>query len=337
MHFRQPACAVLASLITLGAALPATLAGQGVRVLAVELDTSRPVGGARWSLVDSAGRAIAIGMARGAAALALNAPAPGVYALHFAAIGFEPHTTPRFPLDTGAFLELVHVARPAVEPWRSPGQVATAESEDDGERVLAGTVRDAGTHDPVRHAQATARFGDSPTLSVVMSDARAQFRLPVPSGGPVDLSIRALGYTPARLQLPNAHADLDIRLEPNAVLLAGRTTTAERVRVMGVDARSLAGWIIDETTIEPLRGITQNVGDMVALRALPGVTVSRNGECIRIRRLPCVLIVMNEVPIGDVTTVPVESVRSMVLLRPVEAMNLFGSRAFGGALVIRTR
>jgi len=174
-------------------------------------------------------------------------------------------------------------------------------------------------------------------LGATLTDDLGEFELRLPDRDSVLVSVRALGYRPTRVRVSPRGPTMVLSLERSVVTLAERRISAERTRVMGLDARALSAWVIDEGQVNELRGVSQSPGDLIRWRAMPGVTVSTSGECVRVRMGPCALVVIDDVPLGDMKIVQVESVRSIVILRAIEATNLFGSRASGGAVVIQTR
>jgi hypothetical protein len=314
---------------------------QVVRITTLSDDTSRPIAGAVWSLREANGRVVAIGMSDTAGRVLLSAERPGAHSLTVFTIGYERHRTRAFALDSGLALSYTHRARPTVV-----GTVAQAHSHrehEDGQggafrvrgRVLGMAARESDGV-PLAGAEVMVRSLDGRLLSTSRTNQAGRFDADAGEEDTVVVSTRAVGYRPMKTRA-SPGVESELRLEPVAVTLAERRVTVDRLRVMGLDPRGLAGWIIDQAEVDVLRATSQTPGDLVRWRALPGVSVSSTGECVRIRMGPCALIVVDDVAIGDMKVVQLESVRAVVILRSVEAVNLFGSRGAGGAVVFSTR
>jgi hypothetical protein len=314
---------------------------QVVSITTLSDDTSRPIAGAVWSLLEANGRVVAVGMSDTAGRVLLFAERPAAHALTVFAIGYERHRTRAFFLDSGLALSYTHRARPNVV-GTLPLAYGPAERENGpggAFRVrgrVVGMVPHASEGVSLAGVEVVVSSLDGRLLGTSRTSDAGRFDAAAGEEETVVVSARAVGYRPTKTHA-SPGADMDLRLEPVVVTLAERRVTVDRLRVMGLDPRGLAGWIIDEAQVEALRATSQAPGDLVRWRALPGVTVSSTGECVRIRMGPCALVVVDDVALGDMKVVELATVRAVVILRSVEAVNLFGSRAAGGAVVFTTR
>jgi Carboxypeptidase regulatory-like domain len=237
---------------------------------------------------------------------------------------------------------------------------------------IRGRVLDEFTDLPIAGALVLLLDAENEVVARETSGDDGAFHLQAPASS-YRLQILASGYaaggTPSFPLRVGDVLPLDLLLEPRPVSLPGLEVSATRyqrdLRRLGVSPDQLGARVITRAAIDQ-RQSARDVGDILAWESIPGVRVVRgenlttmNGVrpggvspqrtlslCVTVPRATrfdgykeCAVLVLD----GRVTTeesislIDPAEIEMIVVLTPVEATQLFGTGATGGAVAIYTR
>lgn len=344
------------------AALVAALAVAGpirAQTVAVRLDSAASARGARvltW-LVDEEGRATAASVVTGSGEHLLTTRRTGPHALCTRRVDGFTVGTPWFELHEGERLQLelavpgdstVTSDQPLCRRSAAPaGVLLLGSSSEPSAASAAASVRvrllDATNYGAVPGAQVALRPDGATRAAGAVSDSAGLALAPpmtLGNGGPVVLSLRALGYAPRFLTLPapalRAADSLIVLLTPLPQQLAGVRVEGDRPLPRGLDRRTMTGWTVSEKVMREVRLFARNFGDFVQWQGLAGVRVQ--GEtCVRIRNDGCALVVVDGIP-REPQHLYIDPlmIEQIVVLRAIDASTLYGARGVNGAVLITT-
>jgi hypothetical protein len=240
--------------------------------------------------------------------------------------------------------------RPAVHALEIPGRGETAGDALPGRVALR--VVDEATSRPL--AGVTVRFGGA--IPDAVSDRRGMVRLAdVPAGSyGVELRHDTYGAGTARVAVRGGlPTELEIRLPRRAVTLEPLVVQARRVAPGALDAgRGRRMNMVTRDEIDQ-RPAARNVGELVA--RFPGLRLrydDRGDICLESMREVAtrlsslgvcngLQLFLDDLPVGQgmefATSIPMNTVESVVVLNPTEAFGLYGFMAHRGALLVYTR
>lgn len=161
----------------------------------------------------------------------------------------------------------------------------------------------------------------------------------------------AYGTRGDTLEVPSGQAlSVEMRLLPEAIEIEPVTVTVEG---RPLTERAMGGIVIDRVQVDRVRRRARDVADLLRSQNIPGVIVRRRGDgtmCVgympgQVRMMfntGCVpmVIFINNVRATNTELalqLPPESIDHMVIYKPLEAGNLFGSGSMNGVLAIYTR
>lgn len=227
--------------------------------------------------------------------------------------------------------------------------------------VLSGRVVEELSGDPIPRAEVLFADSEGLVLATTVSDAAGRFAIASPVAGILVLQARVEGFEPVttRVRLEaEQHAEVTIEMIPAAIEVAGLTVTVD---ALGETRKELARWgvllddlgerFIAEEAIEARFG-SRDLGEVIGSEALPGVTAHRgentvpglgNFLCISMTRgrsgagfTRCALTVVDGLPIPPeaAADIPIETLRAIVVLHPVEASLVYGTAGGGGAVLL---
>ncbi|MDP2959175.1 MAG: carboxypeptidase regulatory-like domain-containing protein [Longimicrobiales bacterium] len=235
-------------------------------------------------------------------------------------------------------------------------------------QVLRGRVLDDATDAPVAGVLIMLAQGNVPRAHAV-SDDRGMFVLE--PGAPGTYSLRAvrLGYSesvvPAlELASPGTFLEFDLLLSPKPVALEGVVVSALRyqsdIDFLGLRVEDLGDRILTRDFLAEMG--FRDVGAALERRALPGVVVTRGENvsymenatilsqrlpfCVRLARSrrfdgtqQCALVVLDQSFVSQeaVDALKPDDLEAVVVLTPIEAVQLFGLMGSPGAVLLYTR
>lgn len=194
-------------------------------------------------------------------------------------------------------------------------------------------------------------------VAEVESNADGRFTLPPPETGEYQLQISRLGYEPYEsplLRITRGGSDISIefRLTPAAIGLEGLEVAAERsgseiLTPLGLNETELGARWIDRQDIEAMKmpGLPK---DLIRWQNIPGLWVdefdqtmgARAPLCVTFRQgRTCAITVLNGAVISPVEAAFFDphTIEAIAILRPSEAMILYGTIASGGAVLFWSR
>lgn len=231
-------------------------------------------------------------------------------------------------------------------------------------QTLLGRVLDQVNEEPVGGVivSLVARSGEERVRT--LSDSIGRFVLTPPEPGEFLLVTERFGYLETRSPLLalalEGEAPIELMVSPSPIGLEGleisvEEQAAEQLSIMGLSANQLGRRWIDRRTIEAIQ-VKRDMGVILESTSQSGIRVIRPenltmgsenmGLCVSLQRArraegrgTCALVVLNGVPISGVQAlnIPAETIESMALLNPVEAVTQYGTLAGSGAVLVWTR
>ncbi|MEM7414442.1 MAG: carboxypeptidase-like regulatory domain-containing protein [Gemmatimonadota bacterium] len=231
-------------------------------------------------------------------------------------------------------------------------------------QTLLGRVLDQVNEQPVGGVivSLVARSGEEQVRT--LSDSIGRFVLSPPEAGEFLLVTERFGYLETRSPLlalsTEGEAPIELMVSPSPIGLEGleisvEEAAAEQLSIMGLSANQLGRRWIDRRTIEAIQ-VKRDMGVILENTSQSGIRVVRPenlttgsenmGLCVSLQRArraegrgTCALIVLNGVPISGIQAlnIPAETIESMALLNPVEAVTQYGTLAGSGAVLVWTR
>lgn len=237
-----------------------------------------------------------------------------------------------------------------------------APTETSGQRLL-GRVLDQVNEAPVDGVivSLVARSGEEKARA--LSDGEGRFLLEPPEAGEYLLVTDRFGYLETRSPLlalaTEGEAPIELMIAPSPIGLEGieisvEERAAEQLNIMGLSANQLGRRWITKRQIDAMQ-VKRDMGTILENTSQSGIRVIRPenlttgseniGLCVSLQRArraegrgTCALVVLNGVPISGIQAlnVPPETIESMALLNPVEAVTQYGTLAGSGALLVWT-
>ena len=262
------------------------------------------------------------------------------------------------PLRMGSVLPVAFASR------SRPGARALVAPVSQAADSVAGTVLNAATGQPLSGAAVRV----AGTGRGVLTDARGRFRVAADRGGRVSLQVQMVGYAPLTASAAVGATNLELRLEPAALVLEGVVVSA-----LGMEraARSLGYSVARATPEEVTANRTPNFmnalqGKVAGVSITPMGTGPQGSSKVRIRGQSSIgannspLIVINGVPVdnttfgvsGDVgqrgsnrnsdsgdglSSINPDDITDISILKGAAAAALYGARAKDGVIMISTR
>jgi hypothetical protein len=210
-------------------------------------------------------------------------------------------------------------------------------------------------------AEAEVMVRDSTeTVAAILRTARdGRFEARLRRSGSYAVHVRRIGYKAPDIRhvviSEDRDTDLDIVLLPAVTELSPVTVRAQRdsirsQKIFGMDLRTIAGYVVTPAEFEMRSVGAQSIVDVVRTTApwVRRVSTGGNEECVGTTREggnfgggpPCLLTYVNGMrvdPSSIAHSVSLNSVDYVVLLRPVDAMTVFGAGAHNGVMLIYTK
>ena len=230
-------------------------------------------------------------------------------------------------------------------------------------QTLLGRVLDQINEDPVGGVivRLVERTGEERVRT--LTDSVGRFVLTPPAAGEYLLIAEGFGYLETRSPLlalsTEGEAPIELMVNPSPIGLEGleisvEERAAEQLEIMGMSANQLGRRWIDKRAIDAIQ-VKRDMGTILENTSQSGLRVIRPenlttgseniGLCISLQRArradgrgTCALVVLNGVPISGLQAldVPPETIESMALLNPTEAVTQYGTLAGSGALLVWT-
>jgi len=215
---------------------------------------------------------------------------------------------------------------------------------------IDGRIVDAGTGEGVSDAEVWLRG----TALRSVTGPHGEFKLGSVPPGTYMLLARHLQYGTKQDTLvvsSGTNLSVEMRVDTRAIEIAPLTVTVESVPIT---RRAMGGLTIDRAEIDKVRGRVRDAADILQSQHLPGVIIRRRADaslCVgyssgQVRMLDntsggCVpmLVFINDVRATNTDLalqMPPESIDRIVVYKPWEAGNLFGSGSANGVIVIYT-
>lgn len=213
---------------------------------------------------------------------------------------------------------------------------------------LRGTLVDARTGEGIGDAEIWLEG----TSRRMVSAPDGDFAFPSLEPGAYTLGVRHLAYGSRTDSLDlSGGSDVTVRvpLDPRALALDPITVTVEGTRLAD---RAIGGTLITRAEVDQVRGRARDLAEVLRALQQSGVVVRRSaaGLCIGFTqgqarmsfRGDCVpaLLYIDDVRTADpqvAAGLPVEAIDRIILLRPLEAGNLFGMGSGAGVVLIYTK